>query len=228
VTIALGFVCSDGIVMCADRQITVPGHFKFDECKIFKASNADYGLLFCYSGNPDSAQVMFNKVVQDFSRGLAKADASLNRIAKIVAALEPIFHNKNAKGLQTLIGFRFPDSMCCMAKTDGEQVVMVVADYIGGGDSSVLRFFDDLLLQENMTIHEAEVIGSYVVSVANRYIDGCSGGPDFAIIHTAGMVGEGGFVFPNQKERFAHCEAEIAKELRALLLSGGHKGRDKK
>jgi hypothetical protein len=213
--------------MCSDRQITVPGYFKFDERKIFKASNTDYSFLFCYSGNPDAAQVMFNKVDQEFSRELVKADASLNRIAKIVVALEPIFRNKNAKGLQTLIGFRFADSLCCMAKTDGDQVTMTVGDHIGCGDISVVRFFDDLLLQECDTIHEAEVLGSYVVSVANRYADGCSGGPDVAVIHSAGMIGEANFAFPNQEKIFAHCETEIGKELRALLLSGGHTGREK-
>jgi hypothetical protein len=96
---------------------------------------------------------------------------------------------------------------------------------IGFGDMSVLKYLSKFLLPDNaLDVSEAHVLASYIVSVACRYVDGCSGGPDQKTIHRDGSITSGsGGVFPNEKERFAYSEQEIGRGLRELLLSGGTK-----
>ena len=102
------------------------------------------------------------------------------------------------------------------------KVVQGYSEYIGSGDSSAIRHLSDFLPRDNYTVDEASVLASYLVSVANRYIDGCSGGPDICVLNMQGQISHGtGGVFPDQEARFRHCEVEIGKELRALLLRGG-------
>ncbi|MFY9907853.1 MAG: hypothetical protein WAK62_22060, partial [Terriglobales bacterium] len=142
---------------------------------------------------------------------------------RLLGALEKIFKNKSSKGLQTLIGIRLRRNFY-LFKTTHHKVVEGFTDWIGSGDSSALRYLCDFLLQTRLSVQEAHVIGSYIVSVANRYVDGCSGGPDATTIYSDGTIGENsGGPFLNSKARFISCEEQVGKGLRELLFSGGDK-----
>ncbi len=221
-TIGVGFLCPEGILLCADRQLTGDGGYKFEERKIFSHWCVDGpSFVFSYAGDPDAARSMFGKISDGLSSGISKSKAASPR-SKALGVLEKIFRDRNAKGLQTLIGVRFKNSGLYLFKTSHHRVVDGIREYIGVGDSSALRYLCGFLLKGRLSINEAEVLGAYVISVANRYVDGCGGGPDVATLHKDGQIGEGtGGPFPNARERFLHSEEEIGKGLRALLLSGG-------
>lgn len=230
VTIGIGFSCSDGIVLCADRQMTGAGGFKFEQSKISGGGRDHWMILFTYAGDPDAAKVMLRKTCRQITAEMRKAKSDFKTIQaeKARAALEKIFADKHTKGLQTLIGIRFDTSECYLFKTNERKVVEGFTEYIGGGDSSALRYLCDFLFTgqvRDFTVDEASVIGSYIVSVANRYIDGCSGGPDVTSIRKSdgSVTDNSGGVFPAQKISFSYCEEQIGKGLRELLWSGGTK-----
>lgn len=222
-TIGVGFLCSDGIVMCADRQITGEGGFKCEERKISRAFCDEYSLVFTYAGEPDASRVMYGKIQERFTAEFRKVKArSVRDRARF--ALENIFKNRHAKGLWTLIGIKFRNpSSFHLFKTAGHKVLAGrPMEHIGGGDSSVLRYVCDVLLAGHHTVNESAVLGAYVVSVASRYVDGCGGLPDITSICESGTIAEGsGGPFTNTRERFSRCEEKIGKMLRDLLLSGG-------
>jgi hypothetical protein len=222
VTIAIGFCCKDGLVMCADRQITSVAGFKSQERKIFRASWWDLSILFSYAGDPDAARVLFGKIRENFHSEFGKSRARLAAY-KARAALEKIFTNRHAKRLETLIGIRFRDDCSLhLFRTSGHKVVEGDTEHIGCGDSSALRFASGLILTGASTVTEATILGSYIVSVANRYVDGCSGGPDVTAIFKEGTITEGTRgPFVNTKQKFIYCEEQGGKTLRELLLSGG-------
>jgi 20S proteasome alpha/beta subunit len=216
-TIGVGFLCTDGVVLCADRQLTSNTGFKYEERKIFWTHSDFCTLIFGYAGETYGAQVMFRKVREDLqetaikAKGRFSADKSRN-------ALEKIFKDRNSKGLETLIGIRLQHSPPYLVKTWGNKVVDGLSEYIGAGDSSALRYLCSFLIHDQPNVEQATILGSYIVSVANRYIDRCGGGPDVTILHEKGMVTEAtGWIFPNQKDRFAHYEQEIGKQLRHFL-----------
>lgn len=222
-TIAIGFCCEDGIVMCADRQITdAETGFKSEERKIFRATFYNHLIIFTYAGEPDAARVLFGKVRENFYAEFEKSKAR-STASKARAALETIFANRHAKRLKTLIGIRFTDdSSLHLFRTSGHKVVDGDMEHIGSGDGSALRYVSDFLLAGQYKVNEAAILGSYVVSVATRYVDGCGGGPDITAIYKDGTMGEGRRgPFKNTMERFLRCEEKIGKTLRELLLSGG-------
>jgi len=225
-TVGIGFSCRDGVAIFADRQITSQGAFKYDERKIFSSQGQECNFIFPDAENPDGAQVMFRKAREGLKDRLSKAVGDFPK-DRARAVLEEVFFDHNTEGLQTLIGIHLKHTPPFLFRTQEAKVVDGYVEQIGLGDSSALRYLTNFLEQEDNTVAEASVLGSYIVSVANRYVDGCSGGPDTAIIYADGSVSEGtGGVFDHQEARFLHCEKEIGKTLRSLLLRGGRPAMD--
>ena len=166
-----------------------------------------------YAGDREASKVMRTEIRERLGSEIAKSKLVGFQAPQARKALEKIFNNKNSKHLQTLIGIRFHSGEMCLFKTSGKKVVEARTEYIGTGDSSALRYLADFLLPNHIgSISEAQVLGAYLVSVANEYVDGCSGGPDFHTIAANGMTGDSaGGVFTHQRERFQHCEDEAGR-----------------
>jgi len=230
VTIALGFLCPDGIVLCSDRQMTdSAAGLKYQKCKLSSLTGLFAGIHFslasAYAGDPEAVKIMRTEIRERLGEEIAKSSLVEFQAPKARKALEKIFNNRHAKNLQMLIGIRFHSGEMCLFKTSGKKVVDARTEHIGSGDSSALRYLADFLLPSHISsVSQAQVLGAYLISVANEYVDGCSGGPDFRTIAANGMMGDStGGVFPHQKERFQYCEGEAGRALRELLFSGGTK-----
>ncbi len=217
-TIGVGFLCSDGIVLCADRQITGQG-YKFQQAKIFSIQRQDYTFVFTYAGDPDAARMMFEKTRDAMRHVTIDRESAKDAIKR---TLEKIFANKATKGLQTLIGMRTKEEHFLIKTKEKKVVEGVAAEYIGAGDSSALRYLCDFLLDQQMSVSEALVLGSYIVSVAGRYVEYCGEDSNHATLYAQGGLvrGSGGPWLSYNKERFVRCEEEMGKGLRALLFSG--------
>jgi hypothetical protein len=231
VTIALGFLCPDGIVLCSDRQMTDSGAgLKYQKSKLSWMSGLfvpgiELEVVSAYAGDPEAAKIMRTEIRERLGSEIAKSKIVGFQAPAARKALERIFNNKNAKCLQMLVGIRFSSSEMCLFKTSGKKVLDARTEYIGSGDCSALRYLADVLLPSFITsIYQAQVLGSYLVSVANQYVDGCGGGPDIYTINRDGMMNDSsGGVFPDEKARFGYCETEAGRGFRELLFSGGTK-----
>jgi hypothetical protein len=96
--------------------------------------------------------------------------------------LLPVFVSKDTKRLETLIAFQARRS-CFLFKTKANQVVIGEREYIGGGDSSVLRYFADIVSRTEIpTTDKALTLGIYLVSLATRYVDGCGLGVNALVL----------------------------------------------
>lgn len=225
-TVGVGFLCSDGVVLCADRQVTSTSGFKHEARKISAHHNQSYTAIFTYAGIEDEGEIMFRKVYEAIDRGGLSDYSHLTVRPILERVFKDGFESDYTQGFESLIGFNFRRNPSWLFKTWDRRVVDGGAEYIGCGDSSALRYLCDFLLTGRMmNIDQASVLGSYyIASVANRYVDSCSGGPDRAVIHPNGSLSEGaGGPFPNTRERFFHCEEQIGNALREMLLSGGTK-----
>jgi len=225
VTIGIGFVCPDGLVLCSDRQLTVAGSHKFSETKIFNMQEAISGtrLLFSYAGDESAAKSFYQHFKSELLTELkAPADPKVPPWDRRRLFFERVYRDRRAKTIQTLSAIDSQMFGVHLFRSYGHDVVEGRSEYIGTGDSSVLRYATDLLLRPLSSVSEAQVIGSYLVRLANRYVDGCSGGPDISTLHSNGIITEGtGGCFPDEQARFGYCEQEIGKIMRELLLSGG-------
>jgi 20S proteasome alpha/beta subunit len=222
-TIGVGYQCMDGVVLCSDRQITSTAGFKYQERKIWSASSPDWSLIFSYAGYPDAATVMFRKIVDGLKDKLKQAKGTFP-YERARAVLEEVFFDHTAADLQTMIGFYSDYQDPRLFRTQGASVVDGYIEHIGIGDSSALKYITSFLKPQTNLVDEAVMFAAYLVSVANRYVDGCSGGPDLSILNKDGTVTEvAAGVLSKHEAYFSLYEEQIGKELRALLFSRGGK-----
>lgn len=64
VTAVVGMLCGDGIVIAADQQVSVPGHFKYHESKIEVQEGPNWAVTFAYAGSPGLAKEVKNKILE--------------------------------------------------------------------------------------------------------------------------------------------------------------------
>jgi hypothetical protein len=68
-TIAAGFQCSDGVALCADTQITIPGVIKYPESIIRSSPDAPWKPFFVFAGDG----LMAKMAILQFAACLQKA-----------------------------------------------------------------------------------------------------------------------------------------------------------
>lgn len=183
VTIVVGFRCSDGIVICADRQITSEGAFKYHEPKISVEEFDAFSAVFAYAGLPGLAQEVHAKVTQT----LRQAAAEENIIETVRETTDAILSNMgrlyNELNLQMLIGVNSWAEGTDLLKFDGKAVhVARNFEYLAWGESSLIRFLSDKLYSTEITTKSGVDLGIYLVKKAEDYIDGCGGPIDVVVL----------------------------------------------
>lgn len=212
VTIALGFTCIDGVVLAADRQITKEGGLKYEQDKILFGGTisgdmkVDFALA--YAGSPDLAKNLLDQIglsVLGVCNGDVFARSSFEN------AIRQVLTPKDTRGLETLITFGGPNIRAFMFRTRETRIVSARVDFIGAGDSSVLRYLADLVsVDPPFNLLYGKILAAYLVSVANRYIDGCGFGPDVAFI---GMDGNFQRVPKKELDSYSSEFKEVEKGL---------------
>jgi hypothetical protein len=93
-------------------------------------------------------------------------------------------------GLHMLCGIVSPGSGMRLLKTSRKIVSEVQGyDYVGVGDSSLLRFLGSMLNNSSsFTARQAFMLATYFVMRAKAYIDGCGGDTDALILRPDGQT----------------------------------------
>jgi hypothetical protein len=178
VTIALGIVCSDGAVLAADRQMTKDGGLKYQEKKYIIGhvkGSIPLDYIFVYCGTPEVAHIFEERIGMALLGGVCSGNVFMPSI--VIDNLKSVFRDKESKYIETLIMVGSSDIQPFIIRTKGTRVVRSRRDCIGVGDSSVIRFVSDLL-PRTLTVEMALPVCAYLVTLGNRYIEGCGFGPD--------------------------------------------------
>jgi hypothetical protein len=191
VSIGVGFKCLDGIVLCADNQITYPANHKYYERKIYSHTigTLEGAVAFTFAGNPNLMK-MFNGKFQA-GLGLIPKPYTADKIHTLIETLldQMDILDSDPDGLHLLCAIGTPSGMKLL-KSDRKAIGDVTGfEYVGVGDSSVLRYLSPLLIRRpTLRINEAMNIGIYLVLQAKRYVDGCGGETDAISITDRAIV----------------------------------------
>jgi 20S proteasome alpha/beta subunit len=178
-TVVVGFRCSGGIVIGADRQVTAAGSHKYEEQKIFNVEGLGDSIVFAYSGLPSLAKEARDKILSKCSNDISgntvyeAADTVLTEMGRLYTDLN----------LQMLIGIATYKESPDLIKFDGKGL-QYADDYnfLGIGESSLLRFLAEKMYSSDMNMYDAANLAIYFVQKAKDYIDGCGGPTDIAML----------------------------------------------
>ena len=191
-TIGIGFKCVDGIVICADTQITVEGSHTFYAPKVWDYREPDdkWSVVFTYAGSVDLMDSFKDKLIRFLGDNEPATTLDLKDATEIV------LNNMRSvakRGLDMLGALCIPDKELRMIKTS-DRLVSNAADYeyVGAGDSSLLRCLADIVCTTrgphyNHTSEQAVKIGTYLIQKAKRYTaDSCGGDTEIFVLHSHG------------------------------------------
>ncbi|HUY14501.1 MAG TPA: hypothetical protein VMX16_12895 [Terriglobia bacterium] len=187
-TAVIGMVCSDGIVIAADQQISVPGQFKYHECKIeVQDRSPDWIVTFAYAGSPSLMKEAKGKILEKLRKDVPDVTPeAVHAVAESV--LEGMGRQYVELDLQLLIATVTVSSLELL-RFDGQSRALYAADgfnCLGVGDSSLIRFLSDALYSKTMSIYDAANLAVYLIDKAKKYIDHCGGETDLITIKRSG------------------------------------------
>jgi 20S proteasome alpha/beta subunit len=169
--------------MCADRQITAAGAFKYHEPKISKEDFDNFSAVFSYAGSSELANEVHDKICSS----LHKTPITKDVIEIVRETTEGILSDMarwyTDLDLQMLIGVNSWQEGVDLLKFGGKGVYVARDfEYLAFGDSSLIRFLADKLYSKTMDIKAGMDLAIYLVKKAEDYIDGCGGPIDVAAL----------------------------------------------
>ena len=143
-----------------------------------------------YAGDPE----LWKSFRDKFTELLQAEVSSTKKLRDILETAICYFTELEADpmALCLLVGFVIPNKQVTLLKTVGRLISEVsVFDYIGSGDSSVLRYLTRMTIDRSQgwpTINRALRLGVYWVLHAKNYVDGCGGDTDAFVLGWNGSM----------------------------------------
>ena len=144
-TVGIGFQCPDGVVLCADRQITKGEDLKYEEQKIFEGHYENLQCACCYAHHPDIAKNVFEDIFKSLVNVFQRCHREQIGLSDgLQLTIEEVMKRRKDKQTEMLIAFRsermgMPPTLFSvrgLVVRSGDQ-----REYIGTGDSSVIRYW---------------------------------------------------------------------------------------
>lgn len=196
VTIAAGFVCPTGLVLCADTQET-RGDIKVRVPKLLirpTSWNEDTDRKLVMAGSGDGA--LIDKLL-DVSWGAAlRAAPSIEAVAAAIetsilaqyARLIGCYHPGSMPYAELIFGIWVKGRGVAMYFADGPVMNPVDRNECIGIGEVLARHIIDRMYAQDIPLELAEVLASYMLSHVKEYVDGCGGESMIAAIDLEGNI----------------------------------------
>jgi len=211
-TIGIGFDCLGGLIMGADRQMTLPGSHKYADTKLFYDIKDDRILALIGGNDLSLAKELWWKLVErpilDYDSCERALTDILNEMGRFYADLP----------LQLLCGIATKTNVHLL-EFRGKGVCPILDDLgiICVGDSSLIRYLSKNIELFFQFEKDGIAIATYLLKRAEQFIDGCSGPMDIIILRPGPQIH---VINPQMIEdldkRLVENQSKVFKELFSL------------
>jgi 20S proteasome alpha/beta subunit len=196
-TIAAGFICTDGIVLCADTQEVIYSYAKVNTEKMRQLETPAYNVVFTGAGDTGLLETTIQLMEQalldkkpSHDREIEKVlrDSLLETFSRHVAPYAN-FPQEDRPTADILIGIQYPTSTSLYRAYGTSFLQVTEPQCIGSGvvlgKSLIAQLFDS-----SMTIGRGWLIALYVLNQAKTWVDGCGGNTDILLLsaHNKGIT----------------------------------------
>lgn len=206
-TIAAGFRFSDGLLLCADTQLTITQYAKLSGSKIVPidfASNGGSKAVFAITGTTQYAHM----AIEHCRRALAAQKPSEMSSADMAIAIEdalegfcqdhlfkhPAF-DRGELAVQMLIGVWSHLDNNLTLLSSRENGVMIVRDYecLGVGQYLAHYLIPTMFRHSSMGLVDTVNVALHVMRETKSYVDSCGGGSELILLRKDGTFSPVGF-----------------------------------
>jgi hypothetical protein len=197
-TIAAGFQCTDGIVLCADTQETHRQILKVRIAKITRKPEIDYpgcDRKVLFSGAGDGAFI--DKLIHRAWKAAQQADADIDSVALAIEDSIKATHQEYGQiyqpgylpEVQLIYGLwvrGYPTRLFSSVQATVNPVES--HECVGIGEVLARYIADRMFVQSTMPIRTAKILSIYLLEAAKEYVDGCGGGSVIEALHADGTT----------------------------------------
>jgi 20S proteasome alpha/beta subunit len=185
VTIGLGFLCKDAVVLAADRQLTVQGYFKDHETKLHPVYHPNCRVVSTYAYLPSLANLLNDRVELDLKTlGEPHGEEIVEIITTHFKKLRKQY-SAEMRAQQFLWAISTHAERARLLRISGGIIDEPQWACIGIGDSSLVRYMVSTLTTiPTPVLPSSEVLqlAVHIIQQAKLFVDGCGGTTDVALI----------------------------------------------
>lgn len=195
-TIAAGFPCVDGLVLCADTRETISGYVKTDTEKIRTFEALEYKVVFTGAGGADLLDTMFDEMIEVLltqkPQGFVQVSLTLKRKAKELydSLVKPYLDlplDERPTTPTILIGMQFKAATMFYKAHGATFPQLREAECVGMG-IALGKTLIKRLHRFHMSLPHAVLIAIYILRHIKRGVDGCGGNSDIILLPNNGLT----------------------------------------
>jgi len=225
-TIALGVLCSDGVVLATDTQYSVGAVLKYEGLKLFRASTGDCQVIIAACDNADVFRRAIEVVQEELRHSLRDRQPTVDIVRLAIEAALAKFFKKfidripsDERGqfdFQLIIGISAKSEKARLFHSNRS---MLVDDYhcacLGEGQY-IAEYAIELVVPLKPSVERAKCLAAYIVSAAKKYIQSVGGQSKVYAIHNDG--GDS-MLLPFEIEELEECFNQVIPAFQ-FALSG--------
>ena len=215
----LATICTDGLVLCAEQQVS-QSDFKYYQCNVKRIAlaNGKGSVALGYAGQPaDTMKTLF----ENLERRWRWEDKAREQIrTELQAVLDEVL--RKDKGVHQLL--------CVFQDAEGSHIFKTynkgiwpvpVWDCIGFGDNALMRYLGAIFLETvvHLPLRRAVPICIYMVAQAKKYVPGSGGPTDLIVLSNSGQA-----IHKEFGPQFDTACDEVERELNCVLTSATEPG----
>lgn len=191
VTIAAGFVCAEGVVLCADTQETIAGYTKASTQKLLTWEFPEFTIAFAGAGN-DS--MLIDMVAQQIA-GAFHYDPAVRKdwltVEKTIRKVATEIFKKTISPFASFKGERPVADILIAVQFDSEVRLMRSRDtlfrYIYGAECAgtgelLFHSLRDKVYSSSAGLAQTARMAIYILNHAKKHVEGCGGNTDILLM----------------------------------------------
>ena len=221
-TIAAGFSCRDGLVLCADQQIGTD-QYKYYENKVFITNLAKGCAVTVYAGFPGT----MNTIMGEFRKRIKDQDKTCEEVrAHLKESLELSIPAKSKEQHQMLCGICDANTRMLLRTENREVFLASTWECIGFADSALVRYIAGIFMKLGMPLSmwQAKTLCVYLIAQAKKYGQSVGGPTNIVSISETGWFEEFNPSFTEALEKeLDNAEFTLSVLLTVLTDARSHK-----
>jgi 20S proteasome alpha/beta subunit len=192
-TIAAGFMCKDGILICGDRE-EAAGNSKRSTQKVFTLMAQPWCLVVATAGDSAVGDLALKRLQQGFVASGTEENVERDHEQIIIDVLTKLYEDhvwKNTRAdhrIRLVIGLTFMNRNSKYLYVTEDNIPQPVTKYcaVGYGED-LCTYFTERLYHSDLSANELILLATFIFREVNAAVQFCGKGTDMAFLRPRGL-----------------------------------------